>query len=304
MHMGGAVPIKDIRDRPAQVGLGVSRRPVSRALLGSLKHDGQQWPAVLNGNTYEVIDGQRRLDAARRLGWETLRCVVPMTFLTTIDDLAATIEFEDGDGVAWPHDPPLNHEIVDVLSQLRALKHPETRAIVAAATSAAKKGVKAPKFPASLPPGTKFLDEAVRAFRFNGGVINRLNMVVVAREKLPANMQPQVEAAFAGMVAGGSVAAMEKRLRELRDLSAERSVGRGTASLSTEEIHVRMLRILTSLETMAAAGLDLKHEIMRLGDSYTPMGKEFERRKDRTQRRLGQVLTAGALGSHLTREKD
>ncbi len=53
------------------------RRDADESLAHSLKRDGLFHPVevrTLNGGKYEIITGHRRVAAARKIGWETIRC--------------------------------------------------------------------------------------------------------------------------------------------------------------------------------------------------------------------------------------
>lgn len=82
--MTGNVPVRSIQPRQFHRATGNLQ-----ALVDSMASIGQQVP-ILVDDVYQVVDGERRLAAARILGWDTISCLATGTATTMIDHITMT----------------------------------------------------------------------------------------------------------------------------------------------------------------------------------------------------------------------
>jgi hypothetical protein len=101
-------------------------------LSKSLKKEGQYYPVLLD-STYRVIDGARRIEAARLIGWTTIYVVVARDFFTMSSHLKNT---RDGQ-FELPHDV---FALMELLHIMREIYRPHARAM-----SAKSRGQRYPK---------------------------------------------------------------------------------------------------------------------------------------------------------------
>jgi hypothetical protein len=92
-------------------------------LAKSLKKEGQRQPILLD-HTYRVIDGARRVEAARMIGWTTIYVVVARNFFVMSDLLVAA----QGTPLQLPHDIFAKMELLAIL---RDAYSPHVRAMSA-----------------------------------------------------------------------------------------------------------------------------------------------------------------------------
>jgi len=101
-------------------------------LAKNLKKEGQRQP-ILVDSTYRVIDGARRIEAAKKISWSTIFVVVARDFFVVSDHLVES----QGTDYQLPHDIFAKIELIGILRQMYG---PHVRAL-----SAKTRGQRYPK---------------------------------------------------------------------------------------------------------------------------------------------------------------
>lgn len=283
MRIGGEVPLFAINPRRDYVGITPIVREIDDDLTESMKNQGLLRPIILDAETYEVVDGQRRLIVAHNLGWDTIQAVTVNEFITLARYLKETRKFEDKNIGSVPFARPKLSEMILILGTLKRIKERDLDRYRRLPTKDREKLMG--------PFGGRQFDELMAdTLGITESLVSRLVTIGNTWHKAPASLSSKIEELVSDLDKHGMAGQTERLVSSLNH-GTRRPV---ETRMTVPQQLARAERIITALETMSVSVRELVQEIrMANGPINSDASRALSLRLRRAQYAIGRL--SGAL---------
>lgn len=269
------LPVDQVKPRRDFHGMVINRREADDTLLDHMT-EGQEWPIVVDGQTFEVVDGQRRLEVAQKLGWTEISCTIANTFKDLMEAYKRTREFEERNVTRIPFTRMKPSEQVALMGTLRRIRRDEISRMRSQRT----------------PPSHVTFESSVSdAMGAPPSVVSSLNALSLVLDRAPAKLSATIE----GIVLDMDEHGMKDRALRLARAAETRFNRPPTSFVAMEKLLEKAERIISNLEIMGTSAMELHKEIIVAnGDPFdTEESRRMATRMRVAQYRIGRL--SGAL---------